>query len=472
MSELAAHRSLESLPGPRGWPLLGNFPQIDFSQFHTQLERWADEHGPFYQISIGPSRFLVTYDVNAAQTLLRERPALFSRRERLEQVFAELGFNGVFSADGDNWRRQRKIVITALNSAHLHSFYAAMRATTERLERRWRAAADTGAVVDLTADLMRYTVDITTQLAFGIDFNTLETDGPVIQQHLDKVFPGLNRRLASPIPYWRLVRLAQDRELDHAVQSVQAQIKDIIAACRQRLAVQPDLRAAPSNFLEAMIVAQEAEQLPFSDADIIANVFTLLLAGEDTTANTLAWAMKLFIDHPDLLGRVRAEVDALLGSHTIPPDHVTAGQQPLIEAFANETMRLKPVAPIIIFEAKAATVLQDVALPAGTGIVLLSRQMATQPEHFAQPQTFSMDRWLARGEAERGAHNPRAFVPFGGGPRFCPGRNLALLEIKVVLAMFCRNFELALANPAQSVAEAFAFTMGPENLQVRFQRRA
>jgi cytochrome P450 len=98
--------------------------------------------------------------------------------------------------------------------------------------------------------------------------------------------------------------------------------------------------------------------------------------------------------------------------------------------------------------------------------------MATQPEHFAQPQTFSMDRWLARGEAERGAHNPRAFVPFGGGPRFCPGRNLALLEIKVVLAMFCRNFELALANPAQSVAEAFAFTMGPENLQVRFQRRA
>ena len=299
MSELAAHRSLESLPGPRGWPLLGNFPQIDFSQFHTQLERWADEHGPFYQVSIGPSRFLVTYDVNAAQTLLRDRPALFSRRERLEQVFAELGFNGVFSADGDNWRRQRKIVITALNSAHLHSFYAAMRATTERLERRWRAAADTGAVVDLTADLMRYTVDITTQLAFGIDFNTLETDGPVIQQHLDKVFPGLNRRLASPIPYWRLVRLAQDRELDHAVQSVQAQIKDIIAACRQRLAVQPDLRAAPSNFLEAMIVAQEAEQLPFSDADIIAIVFTLLLAGEDTTANTLAWAMKLFIDHPD-----------------------------------------------------------------------------------------------------------------------------------------------------------------------------
>jgi 16S rRNA G1207 methylase RsmC len=100
MSELAAHRSLESLPGPRGWPLLGNFPQIDFSQFHTQLERWADEHGPFYQVSIGPSRFLVTYDVNAAQTLLRDRPALFSRRERLEQVFAELGFNGVFSADG------------------------------------------------------------------------------------------------------------------------------------------------------------------------------------------------------------------------------------------------------------------------------------------------------------------------------------------------------------------------------------
>ena len=471
MSAVPVTRSFNSLPGPRGWPLLGNFPQIDFRQFHRQLEQWADEYGPFYRLALGTTPFLVTYDVDAAQTLLRERPDAFSRRQRLEEVFAELGFNGVFSADGDNWRRQRKIVITALNSAHLHSFYAAMHATTERLLRRWRAAAEADAVVHLTADLMRYTVDITTQLAFGIDFNTLETDGAVIQQHLDKVFPGLNRRLASPLPYWRYVRLAQDRELDHAVDAVQAQIKRIIADCRQQLAAHPEWREAPRNFLEAMIAAQESEQLPFSDADIIANVFTLLLAGEDTTANTTAWAMKLFIDHPDLLARVRAEVDELIAPHPIPVDHVTAGHQPLIEAFANETMRLKPVAPLIIFEAKEATVLQGVPLAAGTGIVLLTRRMATRPEHFAQPEEFQIERWLARSDAARGAHNSRAFVPFGGGPRFCPGRNLALLEIKVVLAMFCRNFEIALAEPSRPVTEAFAFTMGPDNLRVKFRPR-
>lgn len=72
---------------------------------------------------------------------------------------------------------------------------------------------------------------------------------------------------------------------------------------------------------------------------------------------------------------------------------------------------------------------------------------------------------------DAGPHNPRASIPFGGGPRFCPDRNLALLEIKVVLAMVLRNFELELADPTQPVEEEFAFTMGPKKLEVRLRER-
>ena len=68
-------------------------------------------------------------------------------------------------------------------------------------------------------------------------------------------------------------------------------------------------------------------------------------------------------------------------------------------------------------------------------------------------------------------HNPKAFLPFGTGPRFCPGRNLALIEIKMVLAMLCRNFTVALADPTLKVEERFAFTMSPTNLIVRFKAR-
>ena len=80
-----------------------------------------------------------------------------------------------------------------------------------RLQRRWEKAADARTPVDLCRDLMRFTVDVTTQLAFGIDVNTIETDGPVIQQNLDKIFPMLNLRVNAPFPYWRYLRLPRDR---------------------------------------------------------------------------------------------------------------------------------------------------------------------------------------------------------------------------------------------------------------------
>lgn len=465
-------RRLADLPGPAGLPLVGNYLQIDFHEFHRQLERWADTYGPVYRMNLGPNVFVAFSELDAAQVLLKERPHAFGRRAALEKVFDELGFNGVFSADGDDWRRQRRIVITALNSAHLHEFYASMHATTQRLCQRWERLADSGQAVDLCAELMRYTVDITTQLAFGIDFNTIETDGPIIQQHLDKVFPMLNRRLGAPFPYWRVFRLAKDRELDAAVDAVQRQIGEIIATCRARIAANPALLKEPGNFLEAMIAAKEAENLPFSDADIIANVFTLLLAGEDTTANTLAWAARFLIQYPEVCAKVRAEVDGVLGGARLPARFDDAGRFPLVEACANETMRLKPVAPILVFEAKFDTEVAGVSIPAGTNLILLARRIANSAEHFSQPDVFQLERWLEKGVDEGRQHNPKAFMPFGGGPRFCPGRNLALLEIKVVLAMLLRNFEVELANDGQPIEERFAFTMSPTNLQVRFRRRA
>ena len=169
--------------------------------------------------------------------------------------------------------------------------------------------------------------------------------------------------------------------------------------------------------------------------------------------------------------RVRGEVDSVLGTAQLPANHHDAIRLPLVEAFANETMRLKPVAPFLVFEAKALVEVAGVSIPPGTAVIVLSRRMATSPENFSRPTEFLLDRWVEKGQSEDRLHNQKAFLPFGGGPRFCPGRNLALLEIKIVLAMLCRNFEVELANNGQSVEELFAFTMSPTNLFVRFKRR-
>jgi cytochrome P450 len=313
-------RSLSSLGGPPGLPVIGNLLQFDIARLHQKLEHWARDYGPIFRVRIGPRLRVCVTDTDAINHMLRERPELYRRPQVTASVMDEMGFHGVFSQDGEAWRRQRKVVTPALNPAHLSSFYPAMVVTTERLLQRWHNAAAANMSVDACRELMRYTVDVTAHLAFGIDVNTLETDGAVIQQHLDKVFPMLFRRVVAPFPIWRYWRSAADRELDKALTEIRATVLEIIADCRQRMHDDQTLYASPTNFLEAIIAAQRTETVEFSEAEIYANVINLLLAGEDTTANTIAWAMSFFMSHPAMFGVARDEVDAVLGDAKVVKD--------------------------------------------------------------------------------------------------------------------------------------------------------
>ena len=465
-------KSYQDLDGPRGLPLVGNVFQVRNDRLHRTLEQWADRYGPCYRLRIGPRRIAVISDPAAIQRIHRERPGRFRRTRSQESAAAEMGLKGLFAAEGDDWLRQRKIVVMALNTAHLKSFFPKLVVTVRRLLRRWERAARADEPVDLSRDLMRLTVDVTTQLAFGVDFNTLETSGPVIQQNLDKVFPMLNLRVNAAVPYWRYVRLPKDRELDRALAQVHAQVEAIVREARARMRADPALYAAPANFLEAIIAAQEVKGIGFSDADIFANVCTLLLAGEDTTAHTIGWTVHCFVQHPQHFARARAEVDEVLAPGSVVEEMEQAGRLPFLDAFFHEAMRMKPVAPINAFEPLEDVELLGCLIPRGTALVTLNRYVAMQDEHFGDGARFDPERWLGGGGQSGRPHDTNAFLPFGAGPRFCPGRNLAMLQIRTGLAMLCRNFDVELAHPERPVEERLAFTMMPTNLVVRLKRRS
>ena len=285
--------------------------------------------------------------------------------------------------------------------------------------------------MEVQQDLMRYTVDVTTNLAFGYDMNTLETEGDIVQQHLEKIFPVINRRINAAFPYWRYFKLPSDRALDRSLDSVRETIGGFVTQGRARLTQHPELAA----HLDAMLSARDEGGAAFTDEEIYGNVLTMLLAGKDTTANSLAWMMHFMIEHPEIQVRMREEAEQVVGRVGMLGQLQDAERLKYIEAVAHETMRLKPVAPILFLETNEDVEVGDVSIPKATPLMLLTLHPALQGAHFATAAQFKPERWLDHTPAPSCPHNPKAFVPFGAGPRFCPGRNLALVEIKMVMAI-------------------------------------
>ena len=455
---------IADLPAPRGWPLLGNALQIVPAQMHLQLEAWASEVGVPYRINLAGRKAVVFADPDVITQVLRDRPSGFRRLEQLESVFNELGVNGVFSAEGERWKRQRRIWMATLNANQLRGFHDGLQMITARLLRRWQAAADRGEVLDIAAELMRYTVDVTTLFALGHDGNTLEQGDDVIQNHLNQVFPAIGRRMIAWVPYWRYFKGRKDRALDRALRELQALSAQMIEQARARIAQHPD--QPPACFLEALLKARDEDGSALSDDDVFANCITALLGGEDTTANTQAWMIHYLSGAPAVMASLREEADQILGDQRVPDPASLPPSLPWTDATINDTMRLRPIAPYYLLTALQETSMGGVRLPAGTHLMLLSRFAAgTAPVQSPAPFNPSP------ASGPDGGPGRAATMPFGFGPRMCPGRNLALAELRSLTLMLARNFDLEAVRMAEPVKEHLSFTLVPENLRIRLHRR-
>jgi cytochrome P450 len=474
--------ALAALAGPSAWPLLGNLPQLDLPHLHAQLERWAAAHGPLYRLRLGRRQVLVLAQPELIAGVLRARPEGWRRLQTMQAAIVEIGGRGLFAAEGDDWRVQRRLVMKAFDPAHLKDYFPSLLRVTARLRECLDEAARSGRPVDLQTLLMRYTVDVTAGLAFGIDMNTQQHPDDALQGHLDKVFPMLMKRIFAPFPWWRHFRLPSDRAFDRHLARVLEAIAGFIRDARERMANDPELPQRPTNLLEALIAARDDEGTGLSEEHLVGNVLTVLLAGEDTTANTLCWTLHLLHTHRGEWDAVVQAVDAAFGEHALPRDFEQARGLDVVEDCVNEAMRLHPVAPLLMFECNADTVLGGVALPRGSVVACLTRPGAVDATRVEDAAAFRPGRWReatsSASARPAGADDParallKASIPFGAGPRLCPGRYLAMLEMKMVIAALARNFELVdvRTGDGSPPEERLAFAMSPVGLKFRLKPR-
>jgi cytochrome P450 len=458
---------INQLGGPPALPWVGNLHQLKPARLHRIIQKWSEEYGPIFKLNLGTAPVVVMTDPEAIQYVLKSRPEKFRRSAMMDEVMQEMSIHGVFNAEGEDWKNQRKLVSQALNLNHVKSFFPALVGITNKLLQRWRKYSDSNSDVEIKSELMRYTVDITSNLAFGYDMNTLEKEHDIIQDHLEVIFPALFKRINLPIPYWRYFKLPADKNLEKSLRAIHDTIKPIISETRTKLAENVHLKNNPENFLQALI-ASSGPGDDLSDKVLTGNVLTMMLAGEDTTAHTLTWIFYFMHLHPEVQVKMQQEADSVLKEDNTLQHYDDQARLQYIEAVAHEAMRLKPVGPLMFFDTLDDVVVEGVEIPKGTGVFLQTQYAAISEKHFSHSDRFFPERWLGN---VCPVHNERAFVPFGAGPRFCPGYHLAMLEIKAILAMVCKNFVVKMVSNPEGVKEILAFTMMPSGFTIRFTNR-
>ena len=167
---------------------------------------------------------------------------------------------------------------------------------------------------------------------------------------------------------------------------------------------------------------------------------------------------------------MQAEADAVLTGAPTVTEYEQISELRYIEAVAHETMRFKPVATFLALQALEDITIKHLQIPDGTPVFLLLRPNGLKDSEFTEAAEFKPERWINYSRQEN-PHHRKSFLPFGGGPRLCPGRSLALLEIKMAMSMICRHFDVIQTESDRKIEERFIFTMMPVDLMISLRPR-
>ena len=327
-------------------------------------------------------------------------------------------------------------------------------------------SADAGKSVEMENFFSRLGLDIIGKAVFNYEFDSLTTDDPVIQA----VYTTLREaeyRSTYPIPYWNFPPMRylvpRQRDCTAALQVISDTLDELIAKCK-RLVEEED-----QEFVEEFLSRADPSLLHFliaSGDDITSkqlrdDLMTMLIAGHETTAAVLTWTFHLIVDRPDVIARIRAEVDSVLGDRTPTVEDMRSLQ--FTTRVINESMRLYPQPPVLIRRAIEDDVLGGYKVAAGSDIFISTWNLHHSPEYWTDPEEFNPDRFPVDKPIPNEVTEDFKYLPFGGGKRKCIGDQFAMFESVVALAMLVTRFDFWRPDDAPEVGMTTGATIHTTN---------
>ena len=394
---------------------------------------WHGQH--YLTLCVGPAaveRILLSNWSNYPKGFFYKRLSIFTGQ-------------GLFTSEGELWLRQRRLAQPAFHRARVEKLAAPMSACALEMCETW-ARHPTREPFDVEADIKHLTLQIAARTLFGVELR-----GEEARQFHFRVNTGMAQvaHRFNPISLPERVPTRRNREFGRIKVELDAWILDL---ARQRR----NSNHRGDDVLQLLVDARDENGAPMSERQLADEMITLLVAGYETTAAALCWALFLLARHPDARAQLEAEAAQLNGR---APGYDDLERLPWARMVFEETLRLYPPVWAMTRQARADDELGGYAIRAGTDVLAPQHLSHRHPAWWPQPEKFEPNRWTPAAAEQR----PRfAYYPFGGGPRLCIGQGFALMEAQLVLTTLASRWRLDLA-PGQSEALETGVVLRPKN---------
>jgi cytochrome P450 len=353
----------------------------------------------------------------------------FLNKHLIESVAGQ----GLLTSENPLWRQQRQVIQPAFHRRSLDRFEDVMQTATGQAVDRLEGHAREGEAVDISDEMVRVTLDIVTRSLFSSD---IRAEAEAIGQAMDTM-------VSIGKPKHRLVQEAISY-LDRLV----------VGLIETRMALTD---APPDDLLTTLLTVTYPDGSHMPLQQVRDEVMALMIAGHETTANTLSWSWYLLGQHPEVMAQMQAELDRELGGRL--PTMSDADRLPYTTMVIQEAMRLYPSAWSISRRALGEDAIGGYHIPANAIVAMSPYTMHRHPDYWPEPERFRPERFEP---AQIAARPHFAYFPFGGGARQCIGRHFAMAESLIVMATVAQRYHLELV-PDHPVEPHALVTLRPRH---------
>jgi cytochrome P450 len=414
------------------------------------LEAWTKAHfeKPIVMGGLSIGRVALVSDPAAIRRVLMDNSQNYHKDWLQRRVLSAGLSNGLLTAEGQQWRMQRRALAPLFARRTVLSFSVAMidaaAALVERLKLR------DGQIEDIAVEATRLTLDVLERTMFSDGLGRSPEEIRLAMKHYFEAIGRLDPFDVLGLPNW-VPRLSRWK-LRPMLRLFEFAIDAIVSTRRRRIAEDPD--SVPRDILTLLLEARDPETGEgLSEVEVRANILTFIAAGHETTANSITWSLFLLSQSPEWRRRVQAEADRELDGD------VEGLAERLVEtrAVIDEANRLYPPIAAISRAALAPDELAGEPIRRGTMVVIAPYVLHRHRALWADPDAFDPNRFL---DGARERIDRFAYLPFGVGPRICIGATFALQEASIVVATVMRHFTLELA-PGHAVWPVHRVTVRP-----------